>query len=108
MRLRMLVTSAAVLLFAGATTATASPVGSTGAANSVAVVQAPVAPSLLAIQQQPASQPAQETHVTRTETTTSWWADPVWIGVGVIALLVIVLLIVFANRGSGDRTTVIR
>ena len=107
MRFRMLLTSAAVLLFVGAVPASASPLDQAAAPHAIAaVVQTNVTPSL-ALLQQATPEPQQQTRVT-TETTTSWYADPVWIGVGVIALLVIVLLIVLANRGGSDRTTVIR
>jgi len=37
-----------------------------------------------------------------------WYASPVWIAIGVIALVVVVLLIVMAARGGGGGTTVVR
>jgi hypothetical protein len=37
----------------------------------------------------------------------AWYANPVWIAIGVIALVIIVLLIVAASRGGGG-TTVVR
>jgi hypothetical protein len=35
-----------------------------------------------------------------------WWADPVWIAIGAVALVVLILLIAMAVRGGG--TTVIK
>jgi hypothetical protein len=35
-----------------------------------------------------------------------WYANPVWIAIGAIALVVIVLLIVMASRGGG--TTIVK
>jgi hypothetical protein len=108
MRFRMIMTSAAALLFAGAVPAKASPVEHAPAPNAIAaVVPTTVAPTL-ALLQQPPAEPVERTRVT-TETTTSWYADPIWIGVGLVALLVVILLIVVASRRSGDSsTTVIR
>jgi hypothetical protein len=40
-----------------------------------------------------------------TTTDADWWANPVWIGIGAVALLLIVVLIVMASRGG---TTVIK
>jgi hypothetical protein len=37
----------------------------------------------------------------------AWWASPVWIAIGVLALVVLILLIVLATRGGGG-TTIIR
>jgi hypothetical protein len=36
----------------------------------------------------------------------AWWTNPVWIAIGVIALVVLVLIVAMAARGGG--TTVIR
>lgn len=36
----------------------------------------------------------------------AWWASPVWIAIGAIALVVLILIVVMAARGSG--TTVIK
>jgi len=35
----------------------------------------------------------------------AWYADPVWIGIGAVALIVLVLIVAMASRGG---TTVIR
>ena len=36
----------------------------------------------------------------------AWWASPVWLAIGAIALVLLILIIVMAARGSG--TTVIK
>jgi hypothetical protein len=35
-----------------------------------------------------------------------WWASPMWIGIGVVALIAVIALIVAAARGGG--TTVVK
>lgn len=35
-----------------------------------------------------------------------WWANPIWIGVGLVALIAVIALIVAASRGGG--TTVVK
>ena len=37
----------------------------------------------------------------------AWWASPVWIAIGVLALIVLILLIIMATRGGGG-TTIVR
>ena len=37
-----------------------------------------------------------------------WYASPVWIAIGGIALVLVILLIVMAARGGGGGTTVVR
>ena len=109
MRIAIMI-SAGALILAGATAApaAATPLNTTPA---VAAVQAPAA-ALLLTTQDPAAQPATpkpdvDVNVKTTETTT-WYASPFWITVGVIALVVVVLLIAMAMRGGGSSTTVIR
>ena len=36
----------------------------------------------------------------------AWWASPIWLAIGVIALVLLILIIVMAARGGG--TTVIK
>ena len=36
----------------------------------------------------------------------AWWSNPLWIGIGVVALVLLVVIIALAVRGSG--TTVIK
>jgi len=35
-----------------------------------------------------------------------WWANPIWIGAGVVALILLIVIIALATRGGG--TTVIK
>jgi hypothetical protein len=37
-----------------------------------------------------------------------WYRSPVWIAIGVLALIVLVLLVVMLTRGGGGGTTIIR
>jgi hypothetical protein len=38
----------------------------------------------------------------------AWYASPVWIAIGGVALVLVILLIVMAARGGGGGTTVVR
>lgn len=45
----------------------------------------------------------------RTEPThTVWYADPIWLGVGVVAVILIIVLAIMASRGRDGGTTVVR
>lgn len=56
-----------------------------------------------------AQDPPLKVEVTTAPTTTVWYADPLWIGVGVVAALFVIVLIVLAARGGGkSSTTVVR
>lgn len=46
--------------------------------------------------------------VQTTESTTSWYADPFWLGVGGVAVLVVLVLAVMASRSGKTTTTVVR
>jgi hypothetical protein len=35
-----------------------------------------------------------------------WWANPLWIGIGVVALLVLVVIVALAVRGGGGTTVI--
>ena len=69
----------------------------------------------MAAEQQQPEQPQQpqqpppggriDVDITTTTTDGDWWANPVWIGIGAVALLLIVVLVVMASRGG---TTVIK
>jgi hypothetical protein len=37
-----------------------------------------------------------------------WYASPVWIAIGVLALIVVILLIILAARSGGGGTTIVR
>jgi hypothetical protein len=83
---KTMLTSAGMLL-ASAATAMAAP---------IALLQDPQAPV--------------KVDVHTTETHTVWYADPIWIAVGAIVVLLIIVLAVLAGRGrdSGTSTTVIK
>jgi hypothetical protein len=36
----------------------------------------------------------------------AWWANPVWIGIGIVALILLVVIVAMSARGGG--TTVIK
>ena len=111
----MIIASAAVLSVAGAKTLPAATQAPLSQAP-VAMVHAPIA-ALAALQDPANPQPAQPAQPQtskgdvkvdiNTTTTHSWYADPFWVAIGVIALVVIVLLVAFAGRGGGT-TTVVR
>lgn len=44
----------------------------------------------------------------KTTHTTTWYADPVWLAIGGLAVLLIIVLIVMAARGKSSSTTVVR
>ena len=105
MRFVTMMTSAAVLLFASANVAPAAP-----QSGSAWMVQAPVVATLATVQDAQPQPPAKgevDVDVDLDSGGTVWYADPFWIAVGVIALVVIVLLVALAGRGGGT-TTVVR
>ena len=67
-------------------------------------------PALALAQGQPAPAPAQgklDVNInTHTGGNAAWWTSPVWIAIGVIALVLLIVIISMAARGSG--TTVIK
>ena len=111
MRFAMIIASTAVLSVAGAKALPAAPLAPVSSAPTIAAVHAPVA-ALLLVQDPTTTQPQPQTSkgdvkVDITTTTTHWYADPFWVAIGVIALVVIVLLVALAGR-SGGTTTVVR
>jgi len=72
----------------------------------------PIAVPLLALAQgQPQGQPPSgkldvDINVGHTGSSGAWWNNPLWIAVGVIALVLLIVIITMATRGSG--TTVIK
>jgi hypothetical protein len=115
MRIRMLLTSAAVLTIVGASAASAAPRETMIAMPAAtAAMHAPMLFALAIQDPQPPTQPQPQTSKgdvkvdINTTTTRSWYADPFWIGLGVVALVVVVLLIALAGRGGGSSTTVVR
>ena len=67
---------------------------------------ATVAAAGLDMQQAPATQPPQ-VNIDVHRDGGRWYASPVWIAIGAVALVVVILLIVLAARGGGG-TTVVR
>lgn len=78
-------------------------------AAGAAVAQAPVQQASLQEQGgQPVDAPELDVEVGTDTEGTVWYADPLWIAVGVIGGLVLLLIIVLAARGGRGGTTVIR
>lgn len=76
---------------------------------------ASIAPSLalllLSAQTAMAQDPPVKVEISTAPSTTVWYADPLWIGIGVVAVLFVIVLIVLASRGGGSgksTTTVVR
>jgi formate-dependent nitrite reductase membrane component NrfD len=46
--------------------------------------------------------------VQTTESHTSWYADPFWLGIGGVAVLIVLVLAVMASRSGKTTTTVVR
>ena len=66
----------------------------------------PAMASPLAFMQDP---PPVKVDITTTESTTTWYTDPLWITIGALAFLLFIVLIVMASRGrEGGTTTVVR
>src|ERR1043165_4807602 len=65
------------------------------------------APSVPTVQNNPA--PPAQINVDINRGGRAWYASPVWVAIGVIALVVVVMLIAMAARGGGGGgTTVVR
>ena len=70
---------------------------------------APAAVALVNHQASPAPQPPQINVEVNRGGGRAWYASPVWIAIGAIALVVVILMIVMAARGGGaGGTTVVR
>lgn len=105
MRFVQRMVSAAALLVAVSVPAAAAPAGPTIDAGP-AVLQAPVVMAMAAVQDPPVPKPDVDVSVTTERTV--WYADPVWITVGVLAAILIIGLIVAASRSGGGSTTVVK
>jgi quinol-cytochrome oxidoreductase complex cytochrome b subunit len=53
-------------------------------------------------------EPALQVEVETSPSRTVWYADPVWLAIGGIVVLIIIVLAVMAARGKGNDTTVVR
>lgn len=100
--MRIIQRMAAAAAFVFAVSAQAGAV--TTHATPQAALQAPVALALSAAQDPPAKAP----EVTTTVKTTTWYADPVWVTVGILGAALIIGVIVVASRSGGGQTTVIK
>ncbi len=106
MRFTTILTLATAVLFASATASSAAP--SSSAAVTVSAMT--IAPSslVLSVTQDP-QPPKAEVKVDISDGRTVWYADPVWLALGAIALLLVIVLAVMAARGGErDTTTVVR
>jgi hypothetical protein len=63
-------------------------------------------PALALAQGQPAQGKLDININTHSSGGAAWWTNPIWIAIGAIALVLLVVIIVMAARGSG--TTVIK
>jgi hypothetical protein len=116
MRIKTTLASAALVFAATATDVAAAT--ATGAGRAVgASIQAPAASVLALLQAPQTAQPSQpvaqppakgevELDVNINDESGAWYTDPVWIVIGIAALVIIVALIAMAGRGGG--TTVVR
>jgi len=102
-----IMTTAAALVLATATVAPATPYGSAGMVPAVTAVSmtapTPAAGVVAAVLTQDAKL---EVNVKTDDGAGPWYKQPIWIAVGVIALVLIILLAVVAGRR--DTTTVVK
>lgn len=105
MRFVQRMASAAALILAVSAQAGAAPAGPSIDAGP-AVLQAPAVLALAAVQDPPVPKPDVDVSVTTERTV--WYADPVWITIGVLAAILVIGLIVAASRSGGGSTTVIK
>src|SRR5262245_27688295 len=60
------------------------------------------------MQTQPPAQQPPQVNIDVHRSGRGWYASPIWIAIGAVALVVLILLIVLAARGGGGGTTVVR
>jgi cell division protein FtsW (lipid II flippase) len=102
-----MMTSAAALVLATATAAPATPYQPTGVLPTVtAVTMAPAAPTLHVVGAVLVQDAKLEVKVQDNSNRGAWYTQPMWIAIGVIAVVVIILLAVVAGRR--DTTTVVK
>lgn len=68
---------------------------------------ATVAAAGLDLQQQPPAAQPPQVNIDVHRSGRGWYASPIWIAIGAVALVVVILLVVLAARGGGG-TTVVR
>ncbi|MEX2157485.1 MAG: hypothetical protein WD773_11690 [Gemmatimonadales bacterium] len=104
-----IVTTAAALVLATATVAQAAPYQSAGVIPTLTAVSitpaAPAAPAAHMVAAVLTQDPKVEVDI-KTDDRGAWYTQPMWIAIGVIALVLIILLAVAAGRK--DTTTVVK
>jgi len=96
MRIPMIVATA-VLITAGA-----------GSASAVPTMDVPYLMTASAVQQTPPPAPDVKVDVDLGSDRTIWYTDPLWIVLGAAAVIVVVALVAAASRGGSGGTTVIK
>ena len=100
--MRMFIVSAAIVL--GTLISSTSDTSTFGVAMGVVALDARTAD----LQEPPPPQPPQiNVEVKREGGGRAWYMSPTWMAIGAIALVLLVLIVVMASRGSGG-TTVVR
>lgn len=61
---------------------------------------------VLALNQQPGGGIQPDVDIDITQRGGEWWANPVWIGVGIVALILLVVIVALATRGGGGTTVI--
>lgn len=81
--------------------------GLAAAGGTLAPVAAADSGFVLAVDQQPGGGIQPDVDIDITETAGGqWWANPVWIGVGIVALILLIVIVALATRGGGGTTVV--
>jgi hypothetical protein len=107
MRLSLTITSAAVLLVGSAATASAASRPAGNDVYAVSAVTAPLTASLALVQDpQPPAKGEVNVKVDADGGNGAWYGNPLWIVLGVVALVLVVLLVALAGRGGSDTTIV--
>jgi hypothetical protein len=104
MRLGMFLSLAFALMLSVSSTPSVAAVGSSHDTTVVALQQQPSGGAAPATQ--PGGKLDVDINVNHGGSGARWYANPVWIAIGALALIVLIVLIVMAARGGG--TTVIR
>ena len=97
---------AAALILAGAQAAPATPHTSAGVVPTLTVVTYAAATHAVTAAASATQDAKIDVNITSNEGKGAWYTQPIWIAIGVIALVVIVLLAVVAGRR--DSTTVVK
>ena len=114
MRLGLFVSLAfTVMLGLWSTSSTATPVSGSQGVSITALQQQPSGGSAEPAQPGSGTQQAQpsgkvdvDINVNRGQSSARWYANPMWIAIGALAVIVLIALIVMAGRGGG--TTIVK